>query len=573
MADSRPADDPRLIALAQSMADGEAVDWTEVAPIDDPETAAAIEELRALDPLVRWGDPIPDHWGPFPISGEVGRGAFGTVYRAFDPELNTEIALKVIQTRSIDDAEANAQALNEARLLVQVTHPNVVRVYRVTREDDEIGIAMELVRGHTLHQIVRRDGRFDADDAARIGIGVCRALAAVHAAGIVHGDVKAQNVMLAVDGRIILMDFGAGADLKRDTSHRGSGTPLYMAPEVIAGGRPTTMSDVYSLGVLLYFLVTGTYPIEGDSLSEVERAHERRGARRPLAHARADLPGGFVKVVEKASSLRVADRHDGAAALETELQRGIESGWRKWWFQKPLWAAAAFAAVLTLGAGLAYWLPQGPAPIPPGVQAEKTPAPAPGSPTAPTAYRVEAAMYRFDNGTDVRLAPGARVATDDRLSMQLRSSVPLYVYVVNEDEQGESWLLFPIPGRGLTNPLPAGVAHRLPGVLDGQETYWQVTSVGGREHFVLFASPDPPAAAFKKVFDALPPPSFDAGVAAQRLPPEAASVLRGVGGLAPAPTKTVHPRVRDDSYASLSGVEEETRGPWIRQITFENRGR
>jgi serine/threonine protein kinase len=561
------ADDPRLLALAQSIAEGEAVNWADVPPVDDPDTAAALEQLRALEPLVRWGDPIPDRWGPFTITGELGRGSFGTVYRAHDPTLQIDVALKVI--RSVETA-VPARGLNEARMLAQVTHPHVVRVYRVEQVGADIGVAMELVHGRTLHDLVRRHGFFNANDAARIGIELCEALSAVHAAGLVHADVKAQNVMHAAARGTILMDFGAGTDLKRDESRAGSGTPLYMAPEMVAGEPPTTVSDVYSLGVLLYYLVTGSYPVEADSRTGVERAHDRRESRRSLAAARPELPRGFVNIVERASAEKARDRYPSATALQTALKRGLATEWRT--FDWKPWAIAALLA-LSIGGWLAYSMFRIESPAPTEIKVDTRKPDVPVSSAAPGTYRIEAAMFRFDNGGEVRLGPGSPVGPDDRLSMEVRASVPVHVYVVNEDDMGESWLLFPIPGQGLANPLPAGQRHRLPGTLGGEDMYWQVTSLGGREHFVVFASPEPLSPALTNLLEKLPRPTLGRPVIAHPLPEAVVPVLRGVGGLAARPPAAGGPRIADRSYTSLSGVEEELSGTLVRQITFENRGR
>src|SRR5580692_4233475 len=139
---------------------------------------------------------------------------------------------------------------------------------------------MELVKGRTLAELLRAQGPFSAREAALVGLDLCRALAAVHGAGLLHGDVKAHNVMREEGGRTVLMDFGTGRDIWPDHAprHRGpaddfSGTPLYLAPEVFAGQARTKTTDIYSLGVLLYHLVTRSYPVEGRTREDVERAH------------------------------------------------------------------------------------------------------------------------------------------------------------------------------------------------------------------------------------------------------------------------------------------------------------
>jgi hypothetical protein len=143
------------------------------------------------------------------------------------------------------------------------------------------------------------------------------------------------------------------------------------------------------------------------------------------------------------------------------------------------------------------------------------------------------------------------------------------VYVVNEDDRGESYLLFPLPSQAATNPLPDGHVNRLPGMQGGQEVYWEVTSAGGREHFLIFVSPER-LPAFERIFSMLPPPA-EQPIVAVRMSPDAVGELRGVGGLTPA--------VRADArVASLSGqfttplrtTAETASGLWVRQVTFEN---
>ena len=179
--------------------------------------------------------------------------------------MQLEIALKVIRKGASDQAADLSRGLKEARLLAKVTHPNVVRIYRVERIADEVGIAMELIRGRALNDLVSSNGPFAAREAAVLGIELCRAIAAVHAAGMIHGDIKAHNVMRETGGRTILMDFGAGRMLDLPVGSEGdcAGTPVYLAPEVFAGKDRTRASDIYSLGVLLYYLVTASYPIPG----------------------------------------------------------------------------------------------------------------------------------------------------------------------------------------------------------------------------------------------------------------------------------------------------------------------
>src|SRR2546428_526445 len=144
-------------------------------------------------------------------------------------------------------------------------------------------------RGATLEERLRAQGPFSAREAVLVGIDLCRALAAIHAAGLLHRDVKAQNVMREAGGRIVLMDLGTGREIDRSLSSDMAGTPLYLAPELLVAGIASERTDLYGLGVLLYHLVTGAFPVRGASVDELRTAHAK-GLVVRLRDARADLP-------------------------------------------------------------------------------------------------------------------------------------------------------------------------------------------------------------------------------------------------------------------------------------------
>jgi serine/threonine protein kinase len=240
------------------------VDGAEADPLSSPERLEIVEQLESVRSLVRAFDSLNDgdrralpppmpSWGPFVLREEVGRGGFGIVCRGFDPATAREIAVKLYRGRELPA---------EPRLAGQVRHDNVVGIYGAAVYDGKPGIWMEFVHGRTLADRVQADGPLSPAEATRVGIALCQALAAVHAAGVVHQDLKPRNVMEERSGRIVLMDFGSG--LSSREAHAGSaptrfsGTPLYMAPEVVGGAMPSVASDVYSLGVLLFYLLTGT---------------------------------------------------------------------------------------------------------------------------------------------------------------------------------------------------------------------------------------------------------------------------------------------------------------------------
>src|SRR5262245_36476634 len=294
-------DDPDFLdKLAESVADGDSIDWKKLdsLPPDDArrrllenvrlvaeiaeQHRSPVEDLVAdmasTEPAtdgrgrIGWvrppaiavspGDDDLGRWGHLVLRRKIGEGAFGEVFHAHDTWLDHPVALKLLKP-DIAESDISSRILHEARRLARVRHPNVVSVHGADMHDGRIGFWMDLIEGETLADLVA-NGRLSAGEASHIGGEVCLALAAVHHANLVHRDVKAQNVMRASDGgRIILMDFGAGEFIgTRSNSGRVRGTPLYLAPEIFKGADATVASDIYSLGVLLYHLVTGEYPVE-----------------------------------------------------------------------------------------------------------------------------------------------------------------------------------------------------------------------------------------------------------------------------------------------------------------------
>ena len=252
----------------------------------------------------------------------LGGGTFGEVYRAWDRQLEREVALKLLRVDEATDDPLTSRIATEGRLLARVRHPNVVTVHGVAVHDGRVGLWMELVRGATLEQLLLKHGPFSAREAALVGIDLCRALAAIHAAGLIHRDVKAQNVMREDGGRIVLMDLGTGREIDPAGVRRAvpdlAGTPLYLAPEIFTGAPASERTDLYSLGVLLYHLVTGSFPVRATTIEELQAGHAQGTAVR-LRDARADLPTAFVRVVDRAIAADPARRYASAGALEAEL--------------------------------------------------------------------------------------------------------------------------------------------------------------------------------------------------------------------------------------------------------------
>ncbi|MGB6687162.1 MAG: protein kinase [Terracidiphilus sp.] len=249
-------------------------------------------------------------WGDFQLLQRIGQGAFGEVYRAWDPVLEREIALKLLLPRGLNPDEEYASIVSEARAIARVRHPNIVSVYGVDRRERRVGFWSDFVRGQTLSALVATQGTVDAKTAAQIGTSLCDALAAVHAAGLLHRDIKAGNAMRDENGRILLMDFGLSQDLSRTGD--SAGTPGYIAPEIRAGRPATVQSDLYALGVLLRFLTTG-------DVAPLPMARSVDAASGP------GLAGRLDEIVRKATERDPKLRYASAAQMREALSSLIET--------------------------------------------------------------------------------------------------------------------------------------------------------------------------------------------------------------------------------------------------------
>ena len=306
--------------LAGTVLDGDDVDWSAAESSADDEVRPLLQHLRIVASLAEVHRPAllaeGETWGHLRILERVGRGAFGEVFRAWDTRLDREVALKLLPASP--DRDNGGVIIREGRLLARVRHPNVVTIHGAERLGDRVGLSMEFVHGRTLEDLLKSGKAFTPDEIVDIGLELTRALAAVHAAGLLHRDIKAQNVMRADDGRIVLMDFGSGREVD-DHRQALSGTPLYLAPELFGGGAATPASDIYSLGVLLFHLLTGSYPVHETTLEELDRAH-RADSRTKIRVARTNVPSGLARVIDRALDPRPERRFQTADALAAALR-------------------------------------------------------------------------------------------------------------------------------------------------------------------------------------------------------------------------------------------------------------
>jgi WD40 repeat protein len=265
--------------------------------------------------------------GRFPIRARLGSGAFGTVYRAYDPQLDREVALKVPHPGTLDTPQRVERFLREARSAARLRHPHIVPVFDAGRDGNHYYIASAFIPGKPLGDAVVGNG-LDPRRAARITRELAEAVAYAHGQGIIHRDLKPANVILDSADHPHLLDFGLAArqDESEKLTRDGAvlGTPAYMAPEQAAGqqGDARPAGDQYSLGVLLYELLTGRTPFEGPPATVLYNAiHSEPPRPRSL---RPSLPGDLETICLKAMSKQAGDRYVDCQALADDLRRFLD---------------------------------------------------------------------------------------------------------------------------------------------------------------------------------------------------------------------------------------------------------
>ena len=265
---------------------------------------------------------------------EIGQGGMGVVFKAWDESLGRHVALKTVPAELAGDAERLKRLQREARAVAALNHPNIVTIHSVEEAEGIHFLTMELVEGRTLDVLIPRGGMalpafFD------VAVPLAEALGAAHEKGIVHRDLKPANVMVTGEGRVKVLDFGlaklwrqeaareegSGAQATRTQSKDSGvvGTAPYMAPEVLQGKEADHRADIFSLGILLYEMVTGERPFKGGSGAEV-MSSILRDAPAPVTEVRRDLPGMLGRVIRRCLEKDPTRRHQSALDVRNELE-------------------------------------------------------------------------------------------------------------------------------------------------------------------------------------------------------------------------------------------------------------
>jgi tetratricopeptide (TPR) repeat protein/predicted Ser/Thr protein kinase len=294
----------------------------------------------------------------------LGKGGMGAVYLAFDRELSRLVAVKLVALHLAGEDWVIDRFKREIHLSSLVTHPNVLRVFDLGEHEGLKFLTMQYIEGDTLDGLMRREKRLPVDWSLALFRQLCGALGAAHAKGILHRDLKPQNVMVDKDRNAFLTDFGlATSQALSPMTQTGAvmGTPHYMSPEQVKGLPVDARSDLFSLGVMLYELLTGARPYTGDSVYDVMMARVRDTAR-PVRELNPEVPAWLQQVVEKCLAVEPADRYQSAAAILADLdaqdvvaaparRRAARAGRASW---RPTGRQLGVGAALLLLATLPY---------------------------------------------------------------------------------------------------------------------------------------------------------------------------------------------------------------------------
>ncbi|MBQ1390649.1 MAG: Stk1 family PASTA domain-containing Ser/Thr kinase, partial [Firmicutes bacterium] len=259
----------------------------------------------------------------YEIISRIGTGGMADVYKAQDHKLNRLVAVKVMKAEFREDLGFVAKFQKEAQAAAKLSHPNVVNVYDVGEDRGLYYIVMELVDGITLKSYISRKGKLSVKEATSIAIQVSLGLEEAHNGGIVHRDVKPQNIIISTDGKVKLSDFGIAKAINSNTITASvMGSVHYSSPEQVRGGFSDAKSDIYSLGITMYEMVTGRVPFDGDSTVSIAIKHLQEEMIPPSRYT-PDLPYSMEQIILKCTQKNSERRYHTIGDLIEDLKRSL----------------------------------------------------------------------------------------------------------------------------------------------------------------------------------------------------------------------------------------------------------
>ena len=260
----------------------------------------------------------------------IGEGGMAIVFRALDRRLNRYVAVKVMREEMAEDEEFRRRFCAESHAVAMLSNPNIVAVYDVSHSDEREYIVMELISGITLKQYMDKKGALDWKEVVHFTKQITRALSHAHERGIIHRDIKPQNIMLLRDGTLKVADFGIAALENEVYENNGQtiGSIHYIAPEQARGNSPDARSDIYSLGVVMYEMLTGRLPYTGSSLAEIAVKH-MNAKPEPLRSIQPSIPEELERITLKAMSADLSARYQTAAELLADLDEFTQTAMKQ----------------------------------------------------------------------------------------------------------------------------------------------------------------------------------------------------------------------------------------------------
>ena len=269
--------------------------------------------------------------GRYRLVAQQGSGGMAVIYKAIDQELGRTVAVKILRPSLTSDPEFLRRFKNEARNVANLAHPNIVTVYDVGSDGPTHYMVMEFIDGSDLKKRIRRDGALPVDEAVDLSIQIADGIGYAHRAGLVHADVKPQNVLLTSSQQVKVTDFGIAQALSDHTTAERQqvvwGSPHYFAPEQARGDKPTPASDVYSIGIVMFELLTGQLPYTGSNQQELAMAHIRNEIPH-VSEIAPHIPQELDRIVYKLMSKEPSSRYRMADQLRQILANYRERGQR-----------------------------------------------------------------------------------------------------------------------------------------------------------------------------------------------------------------------------------------------------
>jgi CHASE2 domain-containing sensor protein len=296
----------------------------------EKEYVADEEERISSSDRVRTQSDNIKNLGRYQITGILGKGAMGLVYKGVDPAINRPVALKTIRLDFVNDpeelAELKERLHREAQAAGKLSHPNIVTIYDVGSEGHLQYIAMECLEGQTLEQMIKKKVKFNYRIIAQIIIQICTALDYAHSQGIVHRDIKPANIMVLNDYRVKVMDFGIARIDSNSMTKTGiaMGTPNYISPEQLKGLKTDSRADIFSLGVVMYEMLLGRRPFKGENITSLIYSIINKEPDKP-SNINPQIPLLFDHIIDKALRKNPQERYQKATELVADLKDFVES--------------------------------------------------------------------------------------------------------------------------------------------------------------------------------------------------------------------------------------------------------